>query len=133
MLGRARTALPELPAARVERLERELDLPGDTAKLLSFRADLGDFYEAALASDGGGARSLANWTTNELTARIGDADPAGTSLEPAAFARLVRMVADKEISAAAGREVLDVLVSQGGDPSTLVAEKGLGRAGEDEL
>ena len=133
MLGRARTALPELPAARVERLERELDLPADTAKLLSFRADLGDFYEAALASDGGGARSLANWTTNELTARIGDADPAGTSLEPAAFARLVRMVADKEISAAAGREVLDVLVSEGGDPSTLVAEKGLGRAGEDEL
>jgi aspartyl-tRNA(Asn)/glutamyl-tRNA(Gln) amidotransferase subunit B len=133
MLGRARTALPELPAARVERLERELDLPADTAKLLSFRADLGDFYEAALASDGGGARSLANWTTNELTARIGDADPAGTRLEPAAFARLVRMVADKEISAAAGREVLDVLVSEGGDPFTLVAEKGLGRAGEDEL
>jgi aspartyl-tRNA(Asn)/glutamyl-tRNA(Gln) amidotransferase subunit B len=138
MLGRALTALPELPAARAERLERDLDLSADTAKLLAFRADLGDFYEAALGSDGltndgAGSRSLANWTTNELTARIGDSDPATTKVEPAAFARLVAMVGAKEISAAAGREVLDVLVSDGGDPAALVREKGLARAGDDEL
>jgi aspartyl-tRNA(Asn)/glutamyl-tRNA(Gln) amidotransferase subunit B len=133
MLDRARRALPELPAARAERLGRDLDLPADTAKLLAFRADLGDFYEAALSGDGGSPRSLANWTTNELTARIGDADPANTKLEPAAFSRLVEMVVSKEISAAAGREVLDVLVAEGGDPAALVDAKGLGRAGEDEL
>jgi aspartyl-tRNA(Asn)/glutamyl-tRNA(Gln) amidotransferase subunit B len=147
MLDRAHRALPELPAARAERLGRDLDLPADTAKLLAFRADLGDFYEAALLGasagrgpargdglgDGGSPRSLANWTTNELTARIGDADPATTKLEPAAFSRLVDMVVTKEISAAAGREVLDVLVAEGGDPAALVDAKGLGRAGEDEL
>jgi aspartyl-tRNA(Asn)/glutamyl-tRNA(Gln) amidotransferase subunit B len=133
MLERARRALPELPAARAERLGRELDLPADTARLLAFRADLGDFYEEALSGDGGSPRSLANWTTNELTARIGDADPATTKLEPAAFSRLVEMVVSKEISAAAGREVLDVLVAEGGDPAALVDAKGLGRAGEDEL
>jgi aspartyl-tRNA(Asn)/glutamyl-tRNA(Gln) amidotransferase subunit B len=133
MLARARRALPELPAARAERLGRDLDLPADTAKLLAFRGDLGDFYEAALLGDGGSPRSLANWTTNELTARIGDADPATTKLEPAAFSRLVEMVMTKEISAAAGREVLDLLVKEGGDPAVLVEAKGLGRAGEDEL
>ena len=133
MLERAREALPELPAARAERLGRELDLPPDTAKLLAFRADLGDFYEAALSCDGASPRSLANWITNELTARIGDADPAATKLEPAAFSRLVEMVSAKEISATAGREVLDVLVSEGGDPAAVVEAKGLGRAGEDEL
>lgn len=133
MLERARAALPELPAARAERLGRDLDLPAETARLLAFRAELGDFYEAALASDGEAARSLANWTTNELTARIGDADPATTKVEPAAFARLVEMVGAKEISAAAGREVLDVLVSEGGDPATLVEQQGLARAGDDEL
>jgi aspartyl-tRNA(Asn)/glutamyl-tRNA(Gln) amidotransferase subunit B len=145
MLERARAALPELPAARAERLERELGLPVDAAKLLAFRSELGDFYEAALTADGGGTsnarangalafrRTLANWTTNELTARIGDADPAGTKLEPAAFARLVGMVAAKEVSASAGKEVLDVLVAEGGDPAAVVESKGLGRAGEDEL
>ncbi len=133
MLSRAREALPELPAARAERLERELGLSGDAAKLLAFRSELGDFYEAALSSDGGDPRTLANWTTNELTARIGDGDPAATKLDPAAFARLVGMVAAKEVSASAGKEVLDVLVSEGGDPAAVVESKGLGRAGEDEL
>jgi aspartyl-tRNA(Asn)/glutamyl-tRNA(Gln) amidotransferase subunit B len=133
MLERAREALPELPAARAERLERELGLSGDAAKLLAFRSDLGDFYEAALSADGGDPRTLANWTTNELTARIGDANPAATKLEPGAFARLVGMVAAKEVSASAGKEVLDVLVAEGGDPAAVVESKGLGRAGEDEL
>jgi aspartyl-tRNA(Asn)/glutamyl-tRNA(Gln) amidotransferase subunit B len=133
MLQRARDALPELPAARAERLERELGLPGAAAKLLAFRSELGDFYEAALSADGGDPRTLANWTTNELTARIGDGDPAATKLEPAAFARLVGMVAAKEVSASAGKEVLDVLVTEGGDPAAVVESKGLGRAGEDEL
>jgi aspartyl-tRNA(Asn)/glutamyl-tRNA(Gln) amidotransferase subunit B len=133
MLDRAREALPELPAARAERLGRELDLPADTARLLAFRGDLGDFYEAALSSDGGNSRSLANWTTNELMARIGEADPATTKLEPSAFSRLVEMVSAKEISASAGREVLDALVTEGGDPAAVVEAKGLSRAGEDEL
>jgi aspartyl-tRNA(Asn)/glutamyl-tRNA(Gln) amidotransferase subunit B len=133
MLQRARAALPELPAARAERLERDLELPADTAKLLAFRSELGDFYEAALTGDGTDPRTLANWTTNELTARIGDADPAGTALDPAAFARLVEMVAAREVSASAGKEVLDVLVVEGGDPAAVVESRGLGRAGEDEL
>ena len=68
MLERARAALPELPAARAERFERELALPADTARLLAFRGELGDFYEAALASDGEHPRRLANWAINELTA-----------------------------------------------------------------
>ena len=111
----------------------ELGLTADTAKLLAFRSELGDFYEAALAADGEDPRRLANWTTNELTAAIGDGDPADTRLDPAALARLVAMVADKQVSASAAREVLDVLIAEGGDPDAVVEAQGLGRAGEDEL
>ena len=133
MLERARAALPELPAERAERLERELRLPADTARLLAFRAELGDFYEAAISADGADARMLANWTTNELAARIGDGDPAETPLSPDAFARLVGMVGAREISAGAGREVLDVLVSEGGEPAAIVAQRGLGMAAAGDL
>ena len=56
MLERARAALPELPAARAERLERELGLPADTARLLAFRSELGDFYEAGRCAGGRRAR-----------------------------------------------------------------------------
>jgi aspartyl-tRNA(Asn)/glutamyl-tRNA(Gln) amidotransferase subunit B len=48
MLARARAALPELPAARAERLERDLELPAETARLLAFRSELGDFFESAV-------------------------------------------------------------------------------------
>jgi aspartyl-tRNA(Asn)/glutamyl-tRNA(Gln) amidotransferase subunit B len=133
MLKRAREALPELPAARAERLERDLELPAETARLLAFRSELGDFFESAVQAANGEARTLANWTTNELAARIGDSDPAGTSLEPAAFAELVVLVGDRTISASAGREVLDVLLAEGGRPAAVVESKGLARAESGEL
>jgi aspartyl-tRNA(Asn)/glutamyl-tRNA(Gln) amidotransferase subunit B len=126
MVERARTALPELPAARAERLERDLELPADVAKLLAFRAELGDFYEAALAADAAHPRRLANWVVNDLATGIG-------KLEPPALAALVAMVADQEVSAAAARSVLQVLVAEGGAPDAIIAEQGLGRADEDEL
>jgi aspartyl-tRNA(Asn)/glutamyl-tRNA(Gln) amidotransferase subunit B len=134
MLSRARAALPELPAARAERLERDLELPAETARLLAFRSELGDFFESAVEASGNGqVRALANWMTNELAARIGDSDPAGTALKPAAFAHLVAMVDSKQVSASAAKEVLDVLIQEGGDPAAIVESQGLGRADSGEL
>jgi len=139
MLERARAALPELPADRAERFERELGLAADTARLLAFRSELGDFYEEALASRGGGgdlapdARALANWVTGELVSRLGDAEPAGSKVAPAALAQLVAMVGAEAVSQSAAKEVLDELAARGGDPEAIVAEKGLGRTGGDEL
>jgi aspartyl-tRNA(Asn)/glutamyl-tRNA(Gln) amidotransferase subunit B len=133
MLTRARDALPELPAARAERLERELELPAETARLLAFRSDWGDFVEAAVDSRNALAPNVANWVTNELAARLGDRDLAATRLEPAAFAELVELVVERKISASAGREVLAVLIEEGGDPAAVVDAKGLGRAESGEL
>jgi aspartyl-tRNA(Asn)/glutamyl-tRNA(Gln) amidotransferase subunit B len=133
MLKRARDALPELPAARAERLERDLELPAETARLLAFRSDWGDFFERAVDSRPALAQNVANWVTNELTARVGDGDLSSTRLEPKAFADLVELVVERKIAAGAGREVLDVLVAEGGDPAAVVEQKGLGRAESGEL
>jgi aspartyl-tRNA(Asn)/glutamyl-tRNA(Gln) amidotransferase subunit B len=133
MLERARAAMPELPAARAERLERDLGLPAETARLLAFRSDWGDFVEQAVHSRSALAQNVANWTTNELAARVGDGDLTATKLQPEAFAELVEMVVQKQISANAGREVLDVLLDDGGSPAAVVEAKGLGRAESGEL
>ena len=77
--------------------------------------------------------ALANWVTNELVARLGDAEPQDSELEPRAFARLVAMVAAGQVSGSAAKEVLGVLVDEGGDPERIVAERGLAKAGGDEL
>jgi aspartyl-tRNA(Asn)/glutamyl-tRNA(Gln) amidotransferase subunit B len=143
MLDRAQAALPELPLARAQRFERDHGLTPDSARLLAFRTELGDFFESALQGNGAGAggpggplsQSLANWLANELVARLGaDADPAESKVEPAAFARLVAMVAAKEVTQGGARQVLDTLVEQGGDPQAIVAAEGLGAVGgADEL
>jgi aspartyl-tRNA(Asn)/glutamyl-tRNA(Gln) amidotransferase subunit B len=128
MIERARAALPELPAARAERLGE--DLPAEVARLLAFRTELGDFYEAALAADPTHPRQLANWTVNDLIGALGDRDPAETSLEPAGFARLVGMVADKQASASAVRAALPGLLESGNLEEAIA---GSAVAGEDEL
>jgi aspartyl-tRNA(Asn)/glutamyl-tRNA(Gln) amidotransferase subunit B len=131
MLERAHAELPELPAEREERFRRELGLAPGSARLLARRTELGDFFETALAaaSRNGDPLSvepqpLANWV-NELVARLGAEDPARSRVAPAALARLVALVAGRRISQGAGKQVLDRLVAEGGDPAAIVAREGL--------
>ncbi len=162
MLDAARAALPELPAARAERFEHEIGLSADSAHLLAFRAELGDYFEAALAAavdPAPPAQALANWIAGDLLARLsggqvgGDAvagtddgetsggagetgeaigageatgaDPLSSRVAPQALAMLVGLVATKRISVGAGRQVLDRLLAEGGDPAAIVEAEGL--------
>jgi aspartyl-tRNA(Asn)/glutamyl-tRNA(Gln) amidotransferase subunit B len=129
MLAAVRVELPELPAARAERFERELGLSADRAHELAFRAELGDYFERAVAANGGthdDAVGVANWIP-QLVERIGpDADPALSKVAPEALATLVAMVGAKEVGREAAREVLTRLVAEGGDPRAIVEAEGLG-------
>ncbi len=149
MLARARAAMPELPAARAERLEGGLGLSADSARQLAFRAELGDYFEAALSAGvdpAPPAQALANWVLSDLVGRLGDGDgggaggqvaagegvsvasagdPSSSRVRPAALAALVGLVAAKRISVGAGRQVLDRLVADGGDPLAIVQAEGL--------
>jgi aspartyl-tRNA(Asn)/glutamyl-tRNA(Gln) amidotransferase subunit B len=134
MLERARSALPELPTERAERLERDMGLAPDTARRLAFRSDLGDFLEEALVADSeADPKAIANWVVGELVANIGDADPADTKVEPQALAALVKMVGEGTVAGSAAKEVLAILVADGGHPAAIVNEKSLGAADSDEL
>jgi aspartyl-tRNA(Asn)/glutamyl-tRNA(Gln) amidotransferase subunit B len=134
MLERAREAIPELPVERAERLEGELSLAPDQARLLAFRTELGDWFEEAVAAGDADPKALANWVVGEFNASLGDsADPADSKVTPAALATLVEMVAASEVSRDAAKEVLAVLVAEGGDPRAIVEDKGLGMADSGDL
>ena len=135
MLDRAKAALPELPLARAERFERDLGLSAESARLLAFRTELGDYFEAAIDGDGANAQPVANWLGNELLSRLdADADPAQSKVAPAALAKLVAMVSAKQVTQGGARQVLDKLIADGGDPAQIVEAEGLGAVGgSDEL
>jgi aspartyl-tRNA(Asn)/glutamyl-tRNA(Gln) amidotransferase subunit B len=139
MLEAARADMSELPAARAERLQRELSLTAESAQLLAFRSELGDYFEQALAAKvdpAPPAQALANWVGGDLVSRLGEGeDPAESKVEPRALAALVALVAEKKVSVGAGRQVLDRLVAEGGsDPAAIVEAEGLAAiGGGDEL
>jgi aspartyl-tRNA(Asn)/glutamyl-tRNA(Gln) amidotransferase subunit B len=138
MLRAASETLPELPAERRERYQAELGLPEVTARQLAFDAELGEYFERALAAaDGDKARTIANWVTGELVGRLREAhrsadaaepgvvDPASSKVSPEALAALVGMVQSKRVTTGAARQVLAVLVADGGDPAEIVEREGL--------
>ncbi|WP_210492920.1 Asp-tRNA(Asn)/Glu-tRNA(Gln) amidotransferase subunit GatB [Patulibacter sp. SYSU D01012] len=137
----ARAAIPELPLDRAERFRSELGLHDESARLLAFRRELGDYFERVVAAAGPDAdrQQLANWIGNDLVRRLDgdeatDGDPAASKVTPEALAELVALVQAKTINRKAGEQVLDVLVAEGGTPGPIVEREGLAAiGGGDEL
>jgi aspartyl-tRNA(Asn)/glutamyl-tRNA(Gln) amidotransferase subunit B len=137
MIDSARAGLPELPAARAERFEQTLGLSADSARQFAFRAELGDYFERGLAAQVDpppAPQTLANWIAVELLARLPSGEGAGggtggdpnlSRVTPAALAALCGLVGAKRVSVGAARQVLDRLVSDGGDPVAIVEAEGL--------
>ncbi len=142
MIEAARTAMPELPAARAERFEQANGLPAELARRLAFRSELGDYFERALAAEvdpPAPPQALANWILADLLGRLGDVEGAGgdpnlSLVTPVALAALCGLTAAKRVSVGAARQVLDRLVAEGGDPLAIVEAEGLAALdGGDEL
>jgi aspartyl-tRNA(Asn)/glutamyl-tRNA(Gln) amidotransferase subunit B len=130
MLREARESLPELPAARAARYREQMGLAEDVAALLSAEPETAGYFEqVAKVVPDVEPRIVANWVTGELAAALrqdgGEADAAGSKVEPAALAALVAMVQEKKISHGSGKAVLATLVAEGGDPAAIVEREGL--------
>ena len=130
MLKEARDSLPELPAHRRERYLNEVGLSEESATMLAFQPEYGEYFERAVAeADGTPAKSIANWVTGEFVAALRQAgaedDPMASKATPEAVAALAGLVEAKTISHGAGKLVLAKLVGEGGDPAEIVEREGL--------
>jgi aspartyl-tRNA(Asn)/glutamyl-tRNA(Gln) amidotransferase subunit B len=113
-----RDALPELPAARRERLAAAAGVePAATAIVVEL--DLDALVHAAIAA-GGDARVALNRAGNEVAA---DLEAAGR-LDPAAFATLVRMESAGELTPTQAKQVLATVLADGGDPVEIARARG---------
>ncbi len=136
MLREAREALPELPAARIERYEGD-GLSADVATVLATDPETAEYFERVVAAAGGvEARVSANWVTGELAAALraagAETGAAGSRVTPKALAELVALVVEKKISHGSGKTVLAALVAEGGEPAAIVEREGLAQmAGDD--
>jgi aspartyl-tRNA(Asn)/glutamyl-tRNA(Gln) amidotransferase subunit B len=130
MRAEAKDSLPELPAHRRERYVSDVGLSEEAATMLAFQSEYGEFFERAVtAGDGAPAKAIANWVTGELVAALRQAgaedDPLASRATPESIAALAGLVDSKTISHGSGKQVLEKLVAEGGDPAEIVEREGL--------
>jgi aspartyl-tRNA(Asn)/glutamyl-tRNA(Gln) amidotransferase subunit B len=118
-------SLPELPDAKRARLTAQYGLSRYDAGVLVIEAARADYFERAAA--GRDAKLVANWTTNELLARLAkDGLDIDASPIPASdVAGLVKLLEDGVISSKIAKEVFDRMWAGEGTPSQVVDKHAL--------
>ncbi|WGM31371.1 Asp-tRNA(Asn)/Glu-tRNA(Gln) amidotransferase subunit GatB [Brevundimonas sp. NIBR11] len=117
--------LPELPDEKRRRLMADYGLSQyDAIVLISEQAKADYFEEAAKGRD---AKLVANWVTNELSARLAAAgkDFSESPLPAAHVAELVALIEEGVISSKIAKEVFDHVWNGEGSPRAVVEARGL--------
>jgi aspartyl-tRNA(Asn)/glutamyl-tRNA(Gln) amidotransferase subunit B len=105
-----RDALPELPAARRRRFERDLALDPVDADALVADPAIADYFES-LARSHGDAKTAANWVMGEVRALLKSSEGgiAAFPVPPEALAGILDLVRDGTLSTTAGKRVLAIM------------------------
>ncbi len=121
-----RKTLPELPAARRSRYEKELELSAYDARVLTDDREVSDYFDAAIQS-GGNAKLVANWVTQDLAAYLNNNKLSITEIpfKPEALAELVQLIEKGTISGKIAKEILPELLEKGGSPKKMIESKGM--------
>jgi len=124
---RERAAMPELPDAMAQRLQRDDGLPAYDARMMTQSLPFARYYEA-LRDAGAPPKLAANWLMGEVSKRLNaaDADISACPLAPPLLAALIRRVDDGTVSHNAARQVFDALwAGEASEVDAVIEAKGL--------
>lgn len=117
--------LPELPADKRKRFVTELGLSEYDASVLAADKDRADYFEAV--AEGRDAKIAANWVNNELFGRL-NREGLGITESPVSadqLGQLVELISADVISGKIGKDVFEIVWSEGGEPGEIVESRGL--------
>ncbi|MFI3903024.1 Asp-tRNA(Asn)/Glu-tRNA(Gln) amidotransferase subunit GatB [Ochrobactrum sp. S1502_03] len=119
------TDLPELPDFKKDRLVETLGISVYDASILVSEKAIADYYEAV--SEGRDGKLAANWVINDL---LGALNKAGKDIEespvsPAQLGGIIDLIKDGTISGKIAKELFEIVWNEGGDPKSLVEERGM--------
>lgn len=123
-----KSALPELPYAKMERFQKDYELTAYDAGVLVAENPVADFFEGTLvAASTTKPKQVANWISGEL---FGHMNEKGLSIEEFQistkdFAGLIQMVNEGEINQNTGKDVLAEMLNSGKGAAEIVKSKGL--------
>ncbi|NLF69259.1 MAG: Asp-tRNA(Asn)/Glu-tRNA(Gln) amidotransferase subunit GatB [Candidatus Anammoximicrobium sp.] len=124
-IEKMRSRLPEMPAARAERLTALHGLSGEEALFLSSDPEVAGYFESLLA-EGIAPRTAMHWLTTQLLPAVKERrlELSRSPVTPARLAVLLNMLSRDEINAGAARKVLGHLFDSDEAPEAIVAARG---------
>ena len=123
---RARSTLPELPAAKKQRFVADFGLSAYDATTLTGSLEVADFYEATVAVAGkAAAKPCANWVMVDLAARLNKEgmELADSPVSAVQLGGLVARIADNTISNNIAKKIFDALWNGEGQSADEIIEK----------
>jgi aspartyl-tRNA(Asn)/glutamyl-tRNA(Gln) amidotransferase subunit B len=120
-----RARLPEMPAAKAERLVKEHGVSAEDAAFLSADTDVAAYFEA-LTAHGVSAKMALHWIATQVLPAVKERgqELSASSVTPARLAGLLTLLARDEINANAAREVLVALFQSEASAETIVSARG---------
>jgi len=125
-LEEIKARMPELPAERLLRFEKEFGLSTEIARTLIGEKAMADYLEEAVAC-GQDPVALAKWIAGDFAAILKEtaAHIAACPLKPSGLSELVALIEQKIISGKMAKEVMREAFETGMSPRDIVGAKGL--------
>lgn len=120
-----KSGLPELPEARRQRFIKEYELsPEDALTLTSSRA-LGDYYETVVKVSGN-HKLAANWVLSELLRELNNSNISISDCKVTSenLGKMIGLIENATISGKIAKDVFAEMWTNGGDPETIIKDKG---------
>ncbi|GAB6170854.1 Asp-tRNA(Asn)/Glu-tRNA(Gln) amidotransferase subunit GatB [Paradesulfitobacterium aromaticivorans] len=126
-----RKTLPELPAARRERLQA-LGLSAYDAEVITSSKGLADFFDKALRKCED-AKSLTNWVMGDFTRllKANEVSVFDSPISPEQVAEMVNLIEKGTISGKIAKSIIEEMFATGKDASVIVKEKGLAQISDE--
>src|SRR6056297_1782519 len=121
-----KAGLPELPDAKKARFVLDFGLSEYDAGVLTAELANAAYFES-VAAEAGDGKLAANWVINELFGRLKKEDHSieESPVSPAQLAGIVRLIKSDAISGKIAKDLFEIVYTEGGDPETIVEERGM--------
>lgn len=133
LVAKAKERLPELPAARRARFERDYRLSAYDIDVLTSSPALADYYEG-VARQHGDAKAAANWVMGEVLAALKATaqEISHFAVRPADLATLLNLVHEGVVSHTAAKQIFATMVKSGDPPAEIAKREGLLKVSDDD-
>ncbi|WP_072339249.1 Asp-tRNA(Asn)/Glu-tRNA(Gln) amidotransferase subunit GatB [Devosia enhydra] len=117
--------LPELPDEKKARFVRDYGVTPYDAMVLTLEKESGDYFEAV--AKGRDGKLAANWMINELFGRLNKEGKslAESPVDAGQLGAIVDLIGSGAISGKIGKDLFEIVWTEGGDPARIVDERGM--------